>query len=263
MDQEILQEFKNWFSNYVGTFKSGDEDYDSNIVLKEDHTLRVCQEALFIGRSIGLRDEDLQLVEVMGLFHDIGRFEQFAQYGTFADRVSVNHAEFGVQILKQKEILNKLGQDDQELVLKAINYHNQQFLPTDEYERCLYFSRVLRDADKLDIWKVFTDAYRLDGHSLSNAVVHGLPDTPGISDTIYHQLLEGSVANYADANNINDFKLLQVGWVYDINFAPTFQRISERGYLQAIRKALPQSDQITEVFTISESYLQSRIQNIS
>ncbi len=260
MNQEILQELKNWFTDYVTSFKTGDADYDADIVLKEEHTKRVCQEMVYIGENLELTKSDLQLAEVMALFHDVGRFEQYAQYGTFTDRVSVNHAEFGVEILKEKQTLSKLSSEDQELIFRAITYHNRQFLPMDENERCLHFSKMLRDADKLDIWKVFTDSYS-DGASLSKAVIHGLPDTPGISDTLYNDLTRGKVANYADAKNVNDFKLLQVGWVYDVNFAPTFRRIQERGYLIATRNALPQSDQIDDIFTVTESYLKAQIQN--
>ena len=119
---------------------------------------------------------------------------------------------------------------------------------------------MLRDADKLDIWKVFTDSY-IDGANLSKAVIHGLHDTPGISDALYNDLTRGKVANYSDAKNLNDFKLLQTGWVYDVNFAPTFRRILERGYLTATRNALPQSTQIDEIFTVTESYLNTHIKN--
>ncbi|NQT72013.1 MAG: HD domain-containing protein [Chloroflexi bacterium] len=261
MNQEILQELKSWFVEYVATFKTGKADYDGDIVLKEDHTKRVCQEMLYIGENLDLTKSDLQLAEVMALFHDVGRFEQYARYGTFADRVSVNHAEFGVQILKEKQTLNNLGNEDQELIFRAIAYHNRQFLPKDESERCLYFSKLLRDADKLDIWKVFTDSY-IDGANLSKAVIHGLQDTSGISDTLYNDLIRGNVANYADAKNLNDFKLLQTGWVYDVNFIPTFRRIQERGYLIATRNALPQSAQIDEIFKVTESYLKAHIQNV-
>lgn len=261
MNQEILQELKNWFTDYVSTYKTGKTDNDGDIILKEEHTKRVCQEMLYIGENLELTNSDLQLAEVMALFHDIGRFEQYAQYGTFADRVSVNHAKFGVQILKEKQTLHKLSSEDQELIFRAITYHNRQFLPGDEKERCLYFSKMLRDADKLDIWKLFTDSY-IDGANLSKAVIHGLQDTPGISDALYNDLIRGKAANYADAKNLNDFKLLQTGWVYDVNFVPTFRRIHEQGYLTITRNALPQSAQIDELFRVTESYLKAQIQNV-
>jgi len=55
---------------------------------------------------------------------------------------------------------------------------------------------------------------------------------------------------------LNDFKLLQMGWVYDINFPRTFQLIRERGYLKMIRDALPRSETILRVYSRVQSYLE-------
>ncbi|MFO8101562.1 MAG: diguanylate cyclase, partial [Dehalococcoidia bacterium] len=193
-----------------------------------------------------------------GLGSRAARFEQFAQYGTFADHISVNHAEFGVEILRQKGVLRDLDEGDQDLILRAIAYHNRRYLPEDETQECLYFSRMLRDADKLDIWNVVTEYYRNAGEE-DSVLVQNFPDTPGISPAIYEDMVNARIANYMDVKNLNDFKLLQVGWVYDVNFPPTFRRIYERGYLDAIRRALPQSEQIEQIFSTAQAYLEARI----
>ena len=255
MDEKILRELKKWFENYVASFKSGDAEFDRNIILKEDHTRRVCQEILYIGENIGLDSKGLQLAEIMALFHDVGRFEQFAQYGTFADHISVNHAKLGVDILRQKGILKDLDESDQGLILRSISYHNRRDLPEKETEACLHFSKILRDADKLDIWQVFADYYRQEGEKANSILVHSFPDTPGISPDIYSELVANRIANYTDVKNLNDFKLLQVGWVYDINFPPAFRRIQERGYLDAIRRALPRSEQVERILSAAQAYL--------
>lgn len=258
MDEELITKLRSWFDSYVAAFKKGEEEFDRNIILKEEHTRRVCQEILYIGEDIGLDEKGLQLAWIMALFHDIGRFEQFAQYGTFADHISVNHAEFGVEILRQKGVLRDLDEGDQDLILRAIAYHNRRYLPEDETQECLYFSRMLRDADKLDIWNVVTEYYRNAGEE-DSVLVQNFPDTPGISPAIYEDMVNARIANYMDVKNLNDFKLLQVGWVYDVNFPPTFRRIYERGYLDAIRRALPQSEQIEQIFSTAQAYLEARI----
>ncbi len=259
MEKALVLKLRNWFVDYVATFKKGDEEFDRNIILKEEHTKRVCREILYIGENLGMSEDDLQLAEIMALFHDVGRFEQFAQYGTFVDHISVNHAEFGVQILREKNVLRDIDEPDRDLILRAISYHNRRDLPEDETEICLHFSRMLRDADKLDIWKVFADYYRQEDKKENKVLLQNFPDTPGISPDIYRELMAGRVANYPDVKNLNDFKLLQVGWVYDINFPPTFRRIHERGYLDAIRRALPQSGQIEQIFSAAQAYLNARI----
>ncbi|MBT4512891.1 MAG: HD domain-containing protein [Chloroflexi bacterium] len=262
MNYATLNNLKTWFANYVATFKTNDTDNDHNIILKEDHTHRVCQEIRYIGENLGLNGEDLVLAEITALFHDVGRFEQYIQYGTFADSGSVNHAEFGVDILKEKQVLKDLNEPEQDLIFRAISYHNRRDLPSVESERCLFFGKLLRDADKLDIWQVFTAYYNNDNKNGDGTIVHNLPDTPGISESIYEELIARKIANYADARNLNDFKLLQVGWIYDVYFEPTLHRIYERHYLESIKNPLPQSKQIDEIFSEAHSYFTYRLESI-
>jgi putative nucleotidyltransferase with HDIG domain len=262
MNEEMVAALKDWFFGYVRIFESGDDDLRQNIALKEVHTRRVCGEILDIGKKLRLSDEDLLLAEVIALFHDIGRFEQYAHYRTFVDLYSVNHAEHGVKILQENGVLNSLDESTRELILRTISYHNRAVLPQQETERCVFFTKLLRDADKLDIWKVVTDYYRRKNEKRNDALELGLPDTPGISDGAYKDLMEGKIVDITHLKNLNDFKLLQIGWIYDINFAPTFQRIRERGYLEMIRDVLPESDRMEKIFSAVQSYLDEHTKDI-
>jgi putative nucleotidyltransferase with HDIG domain len=263
MNEESVEGLESWFTSYIQKFKSRNPDWQSNIILKEEHTRRVCKEILDIGRKIGLSDEDLCLAKLIALFHDIGRFEQYARYQTFVDRDSVNHAVLGVKILKKNGVLNKLDKSVQDLILRVILYHNRFALPQKETERCLFFAKLLRDADKLDIWRVVTDYYHRKDEKRNAAIELGLPDTPGISSDAYKDLIEGRMVDVAHLKNLNDFKLLQIGWIYDINFVQTFQCIQERGYLEMIRNVLPKSEEIAEIFNVLQAYMDEQIRKKS
>lgn len=258
MNKENIENLKNWFVTYVQTFKSGNADFQRNIILKEEHTIRVCQEILDIGKKLELSDENLRLAEVMALLHDIGRFEQYARYKTFVDRNSEDHAELGVKILQEKEVLNNFDKSVQSLILRTILYHNRAHLPQKETKTCLFFTKLLRDADKLDIWRVVTNYYRQRNKKRNDAIELGLPDTPEISFNVYKDLIGKRIVDVTRLKNLNDFKLLQVGWIYDINFAPTFQCVQNRGYLKMIRKTLPQLEQIEKIFTVVQSHLDEK-----
>ena len=259
INEEIVKELENWFNNYVRKFKSGNLDRRQNIILKEEHTRRVCKEISGIGEEIGLSSEDLCLAKAVALFHDIGRFEQYARYQTFVDRDSVNHAVLGVKILKKNGVLNRLDKSVQDLILRVILYHNRFALPQKETGECLFFAKLLRDADKLDIWRVVTDYYRREDGKQNAAIELGLPDTPGISSDVYKDLIEKRMVDIAHLRNLNDFKLLQTGWIYDINFMQTFRCIQERGYLEMIRDVLPKSEEITEIFNVLHAYINKQI----
>ena len=251
--QYLLTEFdlnnlKHCFSRYVRLFYSSDPVIQRAIVLKEDHSLRVCKEILNIGRKLDLSHNNLRLAEAMALFHDIGRFEQFTRYQTFVDKKSENHGELGIKVLRQEKILAVLDEETRELILKAVLYHNRLNVPEEESPVCIYFSKLLRDADKLDIFNLVTTYYYATPEERSAAIELDLPDTPTVSDEIMTSLRDGKMIGMQQIQSLNDFKLLQMAWIYDINYQPTFQMIQERNYLQKIRDTLPASDGIDQIY---------------
>jgi HD superfamily phosphodiesterase len=258
ISQKDVNNFKEWFDTYVCTFKTGDEHQHENIALKEEHTRRVCKEILGIGKDLGLEEHELCLAETAALFHDIGRFEQYACYQTFVDSQSVDHSLLGIKILKENDVLCGLDRPVQDLILRAIRYHNRATLPGEETETCLFFTKLLRDADKLDIWRVVTDYYHQKDGKRNNVIECGLPDTPAISEEVYHDVMNKKIVDVKHVKNLNDFKLLQIGWVFDINFSPTFQRIKTRRYLDMLRDVLPKSRKIRDVFAVAQSFLNGR-----
>ncbi|GAB6270755.1 MAG TPA: HD family phosphohydrolase [Syntrophaceae bacterium] len=254
-----LDHLKQWFSRYVQSFYSADPVVQEGLVLKEKHSFRVCDEILNIGRKMDLSKNNLRLAEVMALFHDIGRFEQFARHKTFVDKKSENHGQLGVKVLEQENALAALPADARELILKSISYHNRLSVPEDESHICLYFSRLLRDADKLDIFHLVSTYYYADGAERSAAIELDLPDTPEVSEEIMACLSEGKLISMQHLRSLNDFKLLQMAWVYDVNYSPTFQMIYERDYLRKIRDTLPATEGIDRIYARLMSYLKENI----
>lgn len=263
INQKSVWDLKKWFFSYVRTFKYGDQNFQENIILKEKHTIHVCREILNIGNQLGLNDDELRLSEVIALFHDIGRFEQYARYQTFVDRQSEDHAKLGIKVLQRYGVLNGFDDVIKNLILRVINYHNRASLPQEETETCLFFAKLLRDADKLDIWKVVTDYYHSNDGRRNGALELDLPDTPGISDKVYQDLINRSIVNVNHIRNLNDFKLLQMGWIFDINFKPTLRSVKSRRYLEMIRDVLPKSEEVRKIYTVIQTYLDYQLREVS
>ena len=93
-----------------------------------------------------------------------------------------------------------------------------------------------------------TDYYHRKNGERNVALELELPETPGISEEVYKALINRHIVNMKDVKNINDIKLLQAGWIYDINFKPTLDIIKDRHYLEMIREALPGTTEIDEIF---------------
>ncbi len=203
--------FLSWFRNYVKSFYTEDPKIQRNIRLKEEHTLRVCKESLRLGKALNLNENALRLAETIALFHDIGRFEQFKTYGTFNDQVSENHATLGLKVLKATNILRQLTKAEQNIVYLAIQYHNVRKAPDNADEITELHSKLIRDADKLDIWYVVTNYYTERHRQRNPALELELPDTPEYSLCFIDDILNNRVSNSHYLKTFNDMKLLQLG----------------------------------------------------
>ena len=252
----IFQGLKTWFKEYVLQFSSDDPIVQESMDLKKEHTWRVCEAITDIGRSLNLSQDDLCVAESAALLHDIGRFEQFKRYRTFADYKSEDHAALGVKIIQANQVLRDFEPAVARLITQAVKYHNRATLPAGEEKRCLFFLKLLRDADKVDIWRVVTDYYKNAGHNRNKVIELDLPDNPEISNSVYNALMNGKLVQMDDLKTLNDFKMLQIGWIYDINFPRTFQIIKENKYLEMLRDALPKtSTRVEEVYERARTYL--------
>ena len=252
-----FSEFVKWFDDYVSSYNLNPKDQE-NIDLKIYHTYRVCDEITDIGNSLNLNELDMFLAKTIALFHDIGRFEQYAKYKTFSDVKSEDHALLGIKILLNNDILSELDDSYIKIIINAIQYHNKAKIPNLD-DKSLLFTKLIRDADKLDIWRVVIDYYE---NKLSNEKIGlGFLDEPYISDETYEAVKNKEIVGYDKVKTINDLKLLQMAWIYDINFHRTFEIIKERDYLKKIYNTLPKSEKIHSIYIDMENYLNSKLNN--
>ena len=248
MKQEQSEKFKVWFDDYVAGFYGDGEFINANIKLKDEHSRRTCEQMLELADELGLSASQRRTAEVIAILHDSGRFEQFVKYRTYNDPRSVNHCLLGLEVLRRTKVLEQLEDEERQLVERVIEYHGLMELPAGLDGECLLFSKLLRDADKLDIFYVVTDyykQYRDDPEGFKLEVE--LPDEPGYSMEVVEQLLAGRRIDYSKLRTWNDMKLCQLGWVYDVNFPATLKRIKQRGFLEMIFEFLPATEDIKRV----------------
>jgi hypothetical protein len=199
------------------------------------------------------------LAEAIALFHDIGRFPQYAKYKTFRDRNSVNHGFLGAQTLLKKKILQNLHDKEQDLIIKAVRYHNAFSIPKMENEKIVFFIKLIKDADKLDIWRVFIEYYKAPEKERASAVGLGLPDTTDYSNEVLSCIHRGHMVSLSQLKTMNDFKLMHLSWVYDLKFKPSFRLLSQRNYIDKIISHLPQQEEIKKVSLLLKEIVQVRL----
>ncbi len=262
MKQQQLDKFRVWFDDYVAGFYGDDEFVNVNIKLKEDHSRRTCKEMLYLAEQLNLSANQRLIAETIALLHDVGRFEQFIKYKTYSDPRSTNHSLLGLKILRREKILDGIEQKEREIIEKAIEFHGRKELPADLDGDRLLFSKLIRDADKIDILYVITQYYKQyrDNPKAFKLEVE-LPDEPGYSKKVVEKILTGQKIDYTKLRTLNDMKLCQLGWVYDVNFTATLKRIKQRKFLQMLIDFLPKTGDIKQVEKKVFAYVDSRIEN--
>lgn len=255
-----MDKSREWFDDYVARFYGDDAYVNANLKLKEDHSRRTCNEMRYLAEELSLSDNQKQIAEVIALLHDIGRFRQFVRYKTYNDARSVDHCLLSLEMLRETKVLDGIEKEEKQLIEKAIEYHGQKQLPGGLDGECLLFSQLIRDADKLDVFYVVTESYKRYRKSPYefNLEVE-FEDVPQYSKRIVEDILRGQLVDYSRLRTLNDMKLLQLGWVYDVNFTATLKRIRQRRFLEHIIDFLPRTEDIEKVKAKIFEYVDRRI----
>jgi putative nucleotidyltransferase with HDIG domain len=259
MDQKELTALKNWFDDYCDSYTTASAEDQRNITVKRDHTREVCLNAVQIAKDLRLDPHQTLLAESIALFHDVGRFPQYRQFKTFDDSISVNHAALGAKVLLENKVLRNLNHRDREIIIRAVTLHNVFTLPDELDNETLLFSRMIRDADKLDILRVVIEYFQQEPGSRADAVALGLPDDPGYSDEVLSCIYEKKMAMKSMLTTQNDFKLLQLTWLYDLNFDGSLRMVATRNYIPAIAAMLPRNNAISRAVNDVSGYVDGRL----
>lgn len=259
MDKIIVNKYYNWFDSYVKTFYVDDSLINQNIKLKEEHTYEVAKHAKHIAKSLNLSSEEIAIAELIGLFHDIGRFLQFTKYKTFIDSLSENHALLGINVLEENKVLDNLNYSIKNVIVKAISLHNTKELPNDLNAVDALYCKIIRDADKLDIFRV-VDEYEKERETNPNPALDNLPFTEEYSKVVIADLLNNRSVGNSSLKCYYDRRLYELSWIFDLNFRYSFSYIDEKHVLTNLINCLPQNQEINDVYNHLQKYIASKTQ---
>jgi hypothetical protein len=259
-DENLIQ-IRSWFTEYCSSFYSEEVEDQRHFLLKEEHTHNVCANIIRIATDEGLDDDRLLLAEAVALLHDVGRFEQYHQFRTFRDSISVDHAALGAEIIREIDLLADLFPHERDVVNHAVETHNAFHIPKKFQGDTHYYLQLLRDADKLDIWRVFCENYEQPVEKRSAVVELDFPDLPQCSPDVLNKVAHRELVHLSQALTLSDFKLLQLSWVYDLSFTESFRIVAERDFLREIAATLPDVAGVQTAVDAVLSYVDERISN--
>lgn len=233
------------FDKYVSNYNLSNE----LIKLKYDHSYRVMELSIKYAKELGFSESDIELCKIIGLLHDFGRFEQLKVYNTFDDNKSIDHADYSVEQLFDKNLIVNFTDrvEDYELIKFAIKNHNKFDIEYTKDERKLKFARFIKDMDKLDIVYLLGYLGQLDSKATNDEITLEV-----LEDVRKHNLVK-----HTDVKNNNDDKVLVFCYAFDIYNPICYKELKNNLYYYY--KQLDGEKIFKEVFDIINKYIDERM----
>lgn len=232
---------------------------DGKIALKVNHILRVSEISKCLATELKLSEEDVKLAELIGLLHDIGRFEQIRVYNTFYDKKSVNHGEYGVKVLFEDGLIKKFNIDEKyyKIIRLAIVNHNRPRIEEGLNGKELLHAKIIRDSDKLDIYNVLlTDTVQntYECESLENEE---------FSEEIVREFKEDQLIIYKNMQTNADLWIAHIAYVFDFYFKESYIILKEKDYINKLFEKANFKNEKTksiaqEIVNISNKYIKEK-----
>ena len=254
-----IDKAKKEFMKYV-------EKYDINngkIRIKVKHILRVVEMSKLIAIDLNLDDEQTKLAQLIGIFHDIGRFEQVRVYNTFSDKDSgVDHAQYSLKVLYEDGLIKKFIDTDKydDIIKVAVYNHNKAEIDKSLTGDALLFAKIIRDADKMDIYRVMNEDKMED--------IFWYKDFKNL--TMKKELMEKfkneHFISYKYIENNADLILVFYGYIFDFNFNFCLRYIKNKKYLDSFYNRIKEtfeSEDINkdtkELLDICNNYIDEKV----
>lgn len=220
------------------------------------HSLRVVSNSLLLANVLLQTEEEKRIVTVIALFHDLGKASLISK-NIEPVNIQRDHATVSSKIIQQAEFYKDLSADVQLIVLNSVESHNKIKLPKLDSEQQTLFARLLRDADKLDI---YDSSYRFfkEKYGIQPTITTDLNNSILISEKILKSIFLGKTASVGDMKSMNDYKLLLISMAFDLNFKYTFRIMSEKQYIEKIYETLPKRDHIIDVYRSIKLFVENK-----
>lgn len=255
--RDLITRMHDWMTKYMESFYTDDAEVMQGIRIKEIHTGYVTANAVALAKNLHLSPHDAALAEIIGLFHDVGRFRQYTLYQTFNDAMSEDHAALGLKVLSELPFMKELSPIDIECIHFAISRHNKMSIGRAPSALALTLAKLIRDADKLDIYRVLEPYLSSEGAKKAPKFIKAAASDL-VSEKILTCFLEGKQADYHWIKTHGDRKAVRLLWVYDISYAYTLREIMKRGYVDKIISFLPKQEGLDRGIAKLRTYIETK-----
>ncbi len=230
MEKKIdRDDVKSFFEEYTGRY----DHSDPRVRLKIEHTYKVADIAERIAKSLDMNEREVDLAWLLGMLHDVGRFEQLRRYDTFYDAKSTDHAKLGADLLYDEDLItdftDALSEEELYLTETAIRLHNKLTVPNEYEGKIRTFIDLLRDADKADIFRVMvTVPYEERGGKGQKE------EEPKARDELMDYVKAHKCIPYAPDRTRFESYIGHCCMAFELVYEETVLIVKEQGYLDAL-----------------------------
>lgn len=259
-----MQRAKNEFKRFLERYEDKEE---LGFELKVIHTYKVVENARKIAIELNLSEEDIVLAELIGLLHDIGRFEEINFLKQF-DSVGFDHASYGVKMLFEEKLIRNFIDNNKydEIIKTAIDNHSRLVIQRDLKQRYLLHSKIIRDADKLDNFRVKKEE-KIE--AIFPNIVKNKEDIENsiLSDKIYETIKNKKCVDIHDRVTVIDYWFCVLAFLFDLNFKESYKIVKDNDYINILidrfnYKDLETKRKIEEIRNIMNNYIDDKIEQI-
>ena len=202
--------------------------------LKVVHTYHVVESSKDIAAKLDLSDEDIALAELVALLHDIGRFAEIDQTGSF-DSAGFDHAAYGVKLLFEDDLIRTFVADSRydAIIKNAIGNHSRIAIQDGLDARSLLHAKIIRDADKLDNFRVKKEEAieaMFPGRGYRDEDI----ERSTLSDKVYAAVVSKKSVDIHDRVTPLDYWVCVLAFVFDLNFKESYEIIKKSGYINIL-----------------------------
>ena len=207
-------------------------------ILKYNHSFEVAELMVDLAEKMNLKEEQVILARIIGLLHDIGRFEQIKKYDTLKDHESFDHADYGVNYLFKENNIRKYIESDKYdlLIATSILYHNKKTLPDYLSEDEEIYAKMIRDCDKIDIFKQVAlleqDEFNKDE----------------LTDKVLKDFKKGKLVNNTDIKTKTDYTVSLFSFIYDFNYNESLDLLVYKDNFEFYLSVIEVDDKSEELF---------------
>ena len=241
---------KEAFENYLKNYDMSDPDINH----KHNHSYRVMENSSVLAETLNLSEEDKYLALIIGLYHDIGRFEQDKLYDTYNDTKKFDHTDYGVKVLFEQNLIKQIPVEEKyyHIIEKAVKNHNKYQIESGLSEQELLHAKIIRDADKIDI------LYAASEKLFVQKSLDYQDEIFEIRDDIKKQFY--SKKTIRRGRKANSEKIISyLALVFDLNFKESAKYILEKNILEHLYEVIKNKEKYKEYFDCALEHLKEMV----